>query len=111
MELLTPASSTVRSNFSAIFVAKSAPLIDLDLVLDVEADKSVLKWTEGGVAEWVFHSRLSHSILIRPARSTRVLVKGLISKPATGSGRGTSDRQFFYVNGRPFSPSKVRTRA
>lgn len=51
MELLTPASSTVRSNFSAIFVGKSAPLIDLDLVLDVEADKSVLKWTDGGVAE------------------------------------------------------------
>ena len=47
------------------------------------------------------------AVLTKLRSSTRVLVKGLISKPTTGSGRGTSDRQFFYVNGRPFLPSKV----
>ena len=45
-----------------------------------------------------------------PLSSTTVHVKGLISKPTTGSGRTSSNRQFYYVNGRPFTPSKVRTR-
>lgn len=55
MELLTPASQTVRSNFAAIFPGKSSPLIDLALVLTVEADKSVLKWADAGAPRCVAH--------------------------------------------------------
>jgi DNA mismatch repair protein PMS2 len=36
-----------------------------------------------------------------------VLIKGLISKPAKGSGRTSSDRQFLYINGRPWDSLKV----
>ena len=35
-------------------------------------------------------------------------VKGLISKFAVGCGRNGTDRQFFFVNGRPCAPSKVQ---
>ena len=36
-----------------------------------------------------------------------VQVKGLISKFAVGAGRTATDRQFFYINGRPCNMSKV----
>lgn len=34
-------------------------------------------------------------------------MRGQISKLAVGCGRGGTDRQFFFVNGRPCNPSKV----
>lgn len=47
--LQTPAALTLRANFSSIFAPKAlASMLDLDLALDVAADKSVLKWTETG---------------------------------------------------------------
>jgi DNA mismatch repair ATPase MutL len=36
-----------------------------------------------------------------------VVVKGLISKFSIGGGRTGTDRQFFYVNGRPCNLTKV----
>ena len=36
-----------------------------------------------------------------------IVVKGLISKFSVGGGRTGTDRQFFYVNGRPCNLSKV----
>lgn len=38
---------------------------------------------------------------------TPVKVQGLISKFAIGAGRTSVDRQFFFVNGRPYNPGKV----
>lgn len=47
----------------------------------------------------------------RPCRSSpggnRVRVVGLTSKFALGCGRTTTDRQFFFINGRPCNPAKV----
>ncbi len=37
-----------------------------------------------------------------------VKVRGLISKFAVGCGRNGTDRQYFFVNGRPCAPAKVR---
>lgn len=31
-----------------------------------------------------------------------MVVKGLISKPQAGAGRTSTDRQFYFINGRPF---------
>ncbi|GAA5924222.1 hypothetical protein JCM1841_006879 [Sporobolomyces salmonicolor] len=89
--LQTPVAPSVRSTFSCIFAPKSLTmLMDLDLTLDVAADKSVLKWSESGANS-----------------STIVKVKGLISKPTAGHGRSSGSRQFFYINGRPFQPVKI----
>jgi DNA mismatch repair protein PMS2 len=35
-------------------------------------------------------------------------VKGLISKFTPGAGRAGTDRQFFFINGRPCAPVKVQ---
>ncbi|BGO92545.1 ATP-binding mismatch repair protein [Rhodotorula toruloides] len=89
--LQTPTSSSIRSNYASIFAAKDlASLIDFDLTLEVPTDKSILKRIEGAMEA-----------------TTLIKVKGMISKPAAPHGRTTSNRQFFYVNGRPFSPSKI----
>ena len=47
------------------------------------------------------------SLLHHSASHNIVRVRGLISKFSVGCGRGSNDRQFFYVNGRPCDPSKV----
>jgi DNA mismatch repair protein PMS2 len=41
-------------------------------------------------------------VLIRQIR-----VQGLISKFGPGAGRAGTDRQFFFINGRPCAPAKV----
>lgn len=45
-----------------------------------------------------------------PQEQEVVYVTGLVSKPSRGSGRTSSDRQFLYINGRPWDNLKV-TRA
>ncbi|BGP33218.1 ATP-binding mismatch repair protein [Rhodotorula toruloides] len=89
--LQTPTSSSIRSNYASIFAAKDlASLTDFDLTLEVPTDKSILKRIEGAMEA-----------------TTSIKVKGMISKPSAPHGRTTSNRQFFYINGRPFSPSKI----
>ena len=46
--------------------------------------------------------------MLSNSATTEVKVKGLISKPTAGNGRTSGNRQFFYINGRPFHPTKVR---
>ncbi|EPQ28458.1 uncharacterized protein PFL1_03761 [Pseudozyma flocculosa PF-1] len=38
---------------------------------------------------------------------TTVKVVGVISKPTHGNGRTSSDRQFFYINGRPWEAGRI----
>lgn len=46
--LQTPSAPTLRLNFSSLFTPKAlGTMMDLDLNLDVVADKNVLKWSEG----------------------------------------------------------------
>ncbi|GAA6010657.1 hypothetical protein JCM11491_003013 [Sporobolomyces phaffii] len=88
--LQSPASPSLRSNFSSIFAPKSLQtMMELALDLEVAADKSVLRWTEGSAGD------------------TKVHVKGLVSKPSAGNGRTSGNRQFYYINGRPFHPTKI----
>ncbi|BGP49437.1 ATP-binding mismatch repair protein [Rhodotorula kratochvilovae] len=90
-QLKTTASTSLRTSFSYIFAPKDlASLLDLDLTLDVMTEKSVMKRFEGGAES-----------------STSIRVKGLISKPSMGHGRTASNRQFYYINGRPFQPPKI----
>lgn len=41
------------------------------------------------------------------SESIDIKVQGLVSKFAVGCGRTSTDRQFFYINGRPCSLNKV----
>jgi DNA mismatch repair ATPase MutL len=51
---------------------------------------------------------VSNSILAPTRWFSRIRVEGLISKFASGSGRTGTDRQFFFINGRPCAPAKVQ---
>ena len=39
---------------------------------------------------------------------SQIRVEGLISKFTPGAGRVGTDRQFFFINGRPCAPAKVQ---
>jgi DNA mismatch repair protein PMS2 len=101
----------VRENFANLFGGPKAlsNLIPLDLKFDFEAEKAVLMQWDVDHTCVSKECSLDFRCLSRKARrrSTQVAVKGLISRPTHGSGRTSGDRQFFFINGRPFNPSKV----
>ncbi|KAM3077169.1 ATP-binding mismatch repair protein, variant 2 [Clarireedia jacksonii] len=82
----TKGNPTTRENISNVFGAKTlTALIPLDLRLELEptSDPSQ-KWStqqDGGTKD--------------------IRITGHISRPATGEGRQTPDRQMFFVNARP----------
>ncbi|TFK72296.1 DNA mismatch repair protein MutL [Pluteus cervinus] len=69
-------------------------ITDLAVSFTVEPDKASLKRLGAGQAV--------------DADPIIVQVKGLVSKFSTGCGRTGTDRQFFYVNGRPCNLTKVQ---
>lgn len=84
-------------------------LIDVELSLEVDIDKAMAK-REGLEFKLVLFLQPS-SMNIRSClctkRSQMVRVTGLISASAFGKGRTSSDRQYYYINGRPFVATKV----
>ncbi|KAJ7440302.1 histidine kinase-like ATPase [Mycena galericulata] len=92
VQIRTTGTPSVRDSVSALWGPKSLDNIaDLDVKFPVERDKVALK-------------RASDS----EKRPIQVVVRGLVSKFAIGCGRAGTDRQFFYVNGRPCNLSKVQ---
>nr|WJN24953.1 mismatch repair protein [Pseudozyma pruni] len=95
----------LSANVSALFGAKVAPtLMPLDLELAFSVARSRGKSlqnaadTDDGDEDDTAASR---------SDTSTVRVVGLISKPVYGSGRTSSDRQFFYINGRPWEAGRV----
>ncbi|CAH7673285.1 hypothetical protein PPACK8108_LOCUS8172 [Phakopsora pachyrhizi] len=93
----TKSNNTFKQNFSNIFTPKSTNLIiDLNLNLRVRPDRSFLR-----------SIRIKEPFNESDEIFNEVVVEGLISRPSHGYGRNSSDRQFFYINGRPFNPNKI----
>ncbi|KAF9002162.1 histidine kinase-like ATPase [Cyathus striatus] len=89
----TKGAPDIRSSVSALWGPKAMDnIVDLDLEFEVEKDKVTIK----------------RHIFPIDTTPVHVKVKGLISKFAFGSGRTGTDRQFFYVNGRPCNLSKIQ---
>ncbi|KAI0030484.1 DNA mismatch repair protein MutL [Vararia minispora EC-137] len=87
-----PRTTSLRSAVSALWGRKSLDnLIDLDLEFEVETERAVLRRRGKDSSK---------------SKNT-VRVRGLISKFSVGCGRSGTDRQFYFVNGRPCSPGKV----
>ncbi|KNZ50637.1 hypothetical protein VP01_431g11 [Puccinia sorghi] len=96
----TKSNSHIKQNFSNIFTPKACNLmIELDLSFKVMPDRTVIR------ALGLPVDSVSEDL------GTTVVVKGLMSRPAHGQGRNSPDRQFYYINGRPFTPSKVNRRS
>ncbi|OJT04390.1 Mismatch repair endonuclease PMS2 [Trametes pubescens] len=93
-QLRTDGTPSTRASVSAIWSPKALDnLVDLELDFNVEVEAAVLR-------------RLGKTQ--DDGSANEVKVRGLISKFAVGCGRTGTDRQFFFVNGRPCSPSKVQ---
>ncbi|TFK88963.1 DNA mismatch repair protein MutL [Polyporus arcularius HHB13444] len=94
VQLRTDGTPSTRASVSAVWGPKALEnLVELDLCFVVEVEAAVLR-------------RLGKAQ--DDENPNEVRVRGLISKFAVGCGRNGTDRQFFFVNGRPCSPSKVQ---
>ncbi|KAJ7633793.1 hypothetical protein DFH06DRAFT_1221695 [Mycena polygramma] len=93
VQIRTPGTPSLRDSVSAIWGPKALDnIVPLDLSFSVERDKLAMK-------------RAGETSTTTPIQ---VVVRGLISKFAVGCGRTGTDRQFFYINGRPCNLSKVQ---
>ncbi|KAI9060339.1 DNA mismatch repair protein MutL [Trametes sanguinea] len=94
VQLRTDGVPSIRASVSAIWGPKALEtLVDLDLAFNVEVEASVLR-------------RLGKDS--NDSNANQIRVKGLVSKFSVGCGRNGTDRQFFFVNGRPCAPTKVQ---
>ncbi|KAJ7753591.1 histidine kinase-like ATPase [Mycena maculata] len=92
VQIRTPGTPSLRESVSALWGPKALDdVVDLDLSFLVERDKVALK-------------RATDS----ENRPIQAVVRGLISKFAVACGRTGTDRQFFYINGRPCNLSKIQ---
>ncbi|EIN06510.1 DNA mismatch repair protein MutL [Punctularia strigosozonata HHB-11173 SS5] len=96
VQIQTTGAPSTRASISALWGPKALEnLVDLDIQLDVTIDKVARKRISSGEDD--------------PAPEyTHVGIRGLISKFQIGCGRTGTDRQFFFVNGRPWNPGKVQ---
>ncbi|TFK22541.1 DNA mismatch repair protein MutL [Coprinopsis marcescibilis] len=95
IQLQTKGNPSVKDAVSSLWGPKAIEnLVDLNVSFEIAPEKSVLK-------------RLK-SLNQKPPDSLRVTVKGLVSKFAVGCGRLNTDRQFFYLNGRPCNMNKIQ---
>ncbi|OJA10923.1 hypothetical protein AZE42_03052 [Rhizopogon vesiculosus] len=92
VQLKTDGTPSVKASATALWGTKALDnVVDLDLSFDVQTEKAVLRRFDQ-----------------ESVSATHVKVRGLISKFAVGAGRTGSDRQYFFINGRPCNPGKVQ---
>ncbi|KAI9440372.1 hypothetical protein H4582DRAFT_1936437 [Lactarius indigo] len=91
-QLRTDGATSIRASVGALWGPKQLEnLVDLRLSFEVVPEKVVLRRREEG-----------------DVSNHQIRVEGLISKFAPGAGRTGTDRQFFFINGRPCAPAKVQ---
>ncbi|KAL0948421.1 hypothetical protein HGRIS_011002 [Hohenbuehelia grisea] len=96
-QLRTSGTASVRASVTALWGSKSLDnTVDLDLSFSFVKDKTALRRLQSATAEDEVDDQLE------------ITVKGLVSKFSVGCGRAGTDRQFFFVNGRPCNLNKVQ---
>ncbi|KZT05115.1 DNA mismatch repair protein MutL [Laetiporus sulphureus 93-53] len=94
VQLRTDGTPSTRSSVSALWGPKALEnLVELELCFAVETERSVLR---------------RRRLIDGADHSSEVRVRGLVSKFSVGCGRTATDRQFFFINGRPCNPPKVQ---
>lgn len=97
VQLKTDGTPSLRASVTALWGTRALDNVtDLDLSFHVETEKSVLRRQKQA-------SNDSETSPITPVR-----VQGLMSKFTLGAGRTTNDRQYFFINGRPYNAGKVQ---
>ncbi|SPO23465.1 related to PMS1 - DNA mismatch repair protein [Ustilago trichophora] len=101
------ADNYLSANVSALFGAKVAPtLMPLDLELSFSVARARNRHLQS-IADADNEDEVDGTAPTSRDETSTVTVVGLISKPTYGSGRTSSDRQFFYINGRPWEAGRV----
>ncbi|KIM43925.1 hypothetical protein M413DRAFT_371356 [Hebeloma cylindrosporum] len=91
-QIQTFGSPSCRASVTALWGPKALEnIVDMDISFEVERERTAIKRIQ---------SQDSSPISIH--------LKGLISKFSVGCGRTGTDRQFFYINGRPCNMNKVQ---
>lgn len=120
--LRSAGSADLKQSVLSLWGPKSLEgVISFELALSIEVEKTTLGRSkrarddgdeDDGYA--LFLRALFNDLLVlrgillgRESNVMTVQVKGLTSKFAIGEGRASTDRQFFYVNGRPCDAAKV----
>nr|WJN24951.1 mismatch repair protein [Moesziomyces parantarcticus] len=99
------ADNYLAANVSALFGAKVTPtLMPLSLELTFSTARKGNAAVQKRGEEDDDEGGNEHQTA---SDASTVTVVGLISKPVYGSGRTSSDRQFFYINGRPWEAGRV----
>lgn len=92
LQIKTMGIPSPRASVTALWGPKALNnVVDIDLKFEVEKERNTLRHAQSQDTEPV-----------------TVQVKGLISKFVVGAGRTTTDRQFFYINGRPCNMNKIQ---
>lgn len=95
VQIRTQGLASCRSSVTALWGPRALDyVVDLDLAFDVERDKMSMRRLDPNSAA--------------DATLIHVAVKGLVSKFIVGAGRTGTDRQFFFVNGRPCHLDKIQ---
>ncbi|CAG8555016.1 5466_t:CDS:10 [Ambispora leptoticha] len=94
--IATHGNKTIRENIANLFGAKiMLQIMPFELFLQVKPARTSL-------------SSLKSQVTEKESENTRKIhVTGHISKPSIGNGRTSTDRQYFYINGRPCNLSKA----
>ncbi|ETW76828.1 hypothetical protein HETIRDRAFT_66078 [Heterobasidion irregulare TC 32-1] len=94
VQMRTDGTPSLKAAVCALWGPKALEgVVELDIAFEVETEKAVLR-RRGADASG--------------ASSNAVRVRGLVSRFSAGCGRAGADRQFFFINGRPCSPTKVQ---
>ncbi|EKM74869.1 hypothetical protein AGABI1DRAFT_19077, partial [Agaricus bisporus var. burnettii JB137-S8] len=94
--LTTQGTPSMRASVSTLWGPKALDnVVDLDLRLEVERERGNKR-------------TISQALPLTDDEPLQIRVRGLISKFSVSCGRTGTDRQFFYVNGRPCTLNKVQ---
>ena len=109
-QLRTDGATSIRASVGALWGPKQLEnLVDLRLSFEVVPEKVVLRRREeGDVRNQYVSTPLCPLFRVPNILDRQIRVEGLISKFTPGAGRVGTDRQFFFINGRPCAPAKVQ---
>lgn len=104
-QIKTNGTPSFKASLTALWGPKAMEnMVELDLNFRFQQEKSALRRrhaeSQGSQTQGPRDDDIDDAIPIQ--------VKGLISKFSVGAGRTGTDRQFFYVNGRPCNLAKVQ---
>ncbi|KAF8621431.1 hypothetical protein AX15_007791 [Amanita polypyramis BW_CC] len=114
VQIKTDGTPAFKASMTALWGPKAMEnVVDLDLNFCVPQEMSTLRRIKDRLSD-LQHSQVPHR-QSQPQDGHSgdddvipIRVKGLISKFSVGTGRSGTDRQFFYVNGRPCNLTKVQ---